>query len=85
MSSYSNINKEAGLDGRSLLPLSQTARKPKSKTARMKNTIKAMIHPVRSRREKKARKNELKTRDEAERVANINDFLACGRLVHAFA
>lgn len=85
MPSYSNANKETGLDGRSLLPLSQATRKPKSKTTRIKNTLKTMIHPVRSRREKKAKKNELKEREESERVANIDDFLACGRLVHAFA
>lgn len=87
MSPSSNLNncKETGLDGRSLLPLSQTARKPKSKTARMKSTLKTMIHPVRSRREKKARKKELKAREEAERLANISDFLECGRLVHTFA
>ncbi|KAL0636170.1 hypothetical protein Q9L58_004844 [Maublancomyces gigas] len=82
MSPLSNINKETGLDGRSLLPQSQTARKPKSKTARVKSTLKTMIHPVRSRREKKARKKELRAREEAERIANINDFLECGRVYY---
>lgn len=85
MSSYSNMqsfDKETCADGRSLLPLSQTTRKLKpSKSVRVKNTIKAIVHPVRTRREKKARKSESKEREEAERVANIDDFLACGRLV----
>lgn len=77
-----SINKEAGLDGRSLLPLSpQAPRKSKSKSARMKSTFKAIIHPVKTRKEKKARKSELKEREEVERVANIDDFLECGRLV----
>lgn len=40
------------------------------------------MSPVKARKEKKAAKMEIREREEARRVANIDDFLLCGRYVN---
>lgn len=53
-----------------------------SKSVRVKAAVKAIVSPVKARKEKKAAKMEIREREEARRVANIDDFLLCGRYVN---
>jgi hypothetical protein len=53
-----------------------------SKSVRVKAAVKAIVSPVKARKEKKAAKTEVREREEARRVANIDDFLLCGRYVN---
>ncbi|KAH0614235.1 uncharacterized protein H6S33_006121 [Morchella sextelata] len=53
-----------------------------SKSVRVKAAVKAIVSPVKARKEKKAAKMEVREREEARRVANIDDFLLCGRIYY---
>jgi len=66
----------AGYDRSSLLPLSAI---PRRKPSRSQRVLRNIAHPLRSRKERKARKLEKAQREDVERQANIEDFLEGGR------
>ncbi|KAI5838394.1 hypothetical protein DFP73DRAFT_530993 [Morchella snyderi] len=53
-----------------------------SRSIRVKAAVKAIVSPVKTRKEKKAAKMETREREEARRVANIDDFLLRGRIYY---
>lgn len=62
------------------LKISQTGLK-KSKSVRVKNTLKNIASPIKTRKEEKAKKSDLEIREREEAARNVQDFLADGRLV----
>ncbi|KAG0136786.1 hypothetical protein HOY82DRAFT_598583 [Tuber indicum] len=69
----------AGHDHASLLPLSTIPRRKPSKSQRV---LRNLAHPLRSRQERKARKLDKIQRDDAERQANMEEFLEGGRIFY---
>lgn len=53
----------------------------KSKSVRVKSTLKAITNPVKSRENKKATKSNLELKEKEEAAKNVDDFLTSGRLV----
>lgn len=53
----------------------------KSKSVRVKRTLKAIANPVKSREGKKATKNDLELKEKEEEDKNVDDFLTSGRSV----
>jgi len=51
----------------------------KSKRVRMREIARAVVHPRKTRRAKRTRKQEMKDLEERERIQNIEDFLESGR------
>lgn len=53
----------------------------KSKSVRVKRTLKAIANPAKSREGKKATKNDLELKEKEEADKNVDDFLTSGRSV----
>lgn len=53
----------------------------KSKSVRVKSTLKAITNPVKSREDKKATKSDLELKEKEEEDKNVDDFLTSGRSV----
>ncbi|KAG0637642.1 hypothetical protein HOY80DRAFT_889288 [Tuber brumale] len=66
-------------DNATLLPLSTIPRRKPSKSQRV---LKNLAHPLRSRQERKAKKLDKIQREDAERQANMEDFLEGGRIFY---
>ncbi|PWW73738.1 hypothetical protein C7212DRAFT_214849 [Tuber magnatum] len=69
----------ANYDHASLLPLSTI---PRRKASRPQRVLRNLVHPLRSRQERKARKLDKVQRESAERQANIEAFLEGGRIYY---
>ncbi|KAL7272329.1 hypothetical protein RUND412_004865 [Rhizina undulata] len=63
-------------------PISSPTSSKSHKSISLRKVFRAMTSPVKTRREKKELKALRKEQEERDRVANIEDFLATGRLVH---
>lgn len=56
----------------------------KSKSVRAKKALKTIANPIKTRREEKAKRNEVETAERKENEKNVQDFLATGRFVLPF-
>lgn len=57
----------------------------KSKSVRAKKALKTIANPIKTRREEKAKRNEVETAERQENEKNVQDFLATGRFVFALS
>lgn len=79
-SSDADADREAGA-GAAPQPQPPITSLKKSKSVRVKSTLKAITNPVKSRENKKATKNDLELKEKEEAAKNVDDFLTSGRFV----